>query len=320
MDVHGLPGVLAGAATVVQVAAVVVALDLVRRHGRSLPAVAMIVALSLMALRRVFGAWSATGSARPVGLCIMQEGAGLAISLLVVTAAIAAARWRRAGRQAGATRPADGAGAAGAREEERQLLCYDLHDGLTQFVVGARMHLDAFCSLRSEDTDLSERELSLASLRLNEATEEVTRLVSCLVSVTSSETPLGDAVRKYLSELGDSEGWRYELEDGLAQRRFDPAVESMVYRVVQEAINNVARHAAAKRVKVSLAAEEGALIAAVQDWGRGFNVDEAQLSSRRLGLRGMSSRAGLLGGSCTIRSRPGEGTLVVMRVPHQEGR
>jgi signal transduction histidine kinase len=281
--------------------------------------VAIIAVLTLMALRRAFAALGPTGAARPVSLCVVQEGVGLAISILAVMAAIAVQRTWRATPNVPPTIPAPGPTAASARAEERQLLCYDLHDGLAQLVIGARMHLDAFCSLRGAGADRAERELSLTARRLNEATQEVTRLVSYLTSVVLCETPLSDAVKTHLGELAESEGWQYEFDDGLGQERLDPAVESMTYRVIQEALNNAAKHAATKRVRVSLTFEEGAVAAVVQDWGRGFDVDEARSSSGRLGLRGMSNRARLLGGSCTIRSRPGEGTLVVMRVPCQGG-
>jgi signal transduction histidine kinase len=177
------------------------------------------------------------------------------------------------------------------------------------------MHLDTFCWLRVGEGDGSERELSLSRLRLKEASAEVSRIVSWLQLSFSEDLDLSEAVRSYLSELADAEGWQYEFEDRLHPRRASRAVEAMAYRVMQEALNNAAKHAQTRKVKVSLREENGALVATVQDWGRGFDPKEAFQKSRRLGLRGMSTRAHLVGGTCTFDTLPGEGTLVVLRVP-----
>jgi signal transduction histidine kinase len=86
------------------------------------------------------------------------------------------------------------------------------------------------------------------------------------------------------------------------------------YRIVQEALTNVTRHAGATKVKVSLQPEKGMLTLAVVDNGQGFNLQEIA-ASECLGLAGMRERAGLLGGSLEIRSQPGKGTKVYFRLP-----
>jgi signal transduction histidine kinase len=91
------------------------------------------------------------------------------------------------------------------------------------------------------------------------------------------------------------------------------------YRIVQEALTNVTRHAAATQVKVSLQPDQGVLTLAVADNGRGFNLQEIA-ASECLGLVGMRERAGLLGGSLEIRSRPGKGTTVFFRLPPDASR
>ena len=318
MLTHGLAGPFAGVAALLQLAAIALAVRLARRHGFFPAAAVAVGALSLMALRRAGATLETTGLLNGATLPVLQEGVGLAISALLVMAAALATR------ALGPPSPRDRSSSAelGARgyhpcvhEEERELLCYDLHDGLAQLVFGARMHFDTDCSLRQQDGECAEQELSLAARRLNEAAAEVARVVSCLKLSISQTASLSEAVRECLCELAEAEGWEYDLDDRLEGRRFDPTTEAMTYRVIQEALNNAARHAETRTVKVELYGEDGALVVVVADRGRGFDLAVSLSGAGGLGLRGMRRRAQLVGGHCTIDSRPGAGTAVVMRVP-----
>jgi signal transduction histidine kinase len=129
-----------------------------------------------------------------------------------------------------------------------------------------------------------------------------------------------------LDDLGllDALDWYitdFEKRTGIAcifKHRNVPEVDGIgataAYRIAQEALTNVTRHAAATEVRVSLQPEKGALTLAVVDNGRGFDLKEIE-ASECLGLAGMRERAGLLGGSLEIRSRPGKGTRVCFRLP-----
>jgi two-component system sensor histidine kinase UhpB len=200
-------------------------------------------------------------------------------------------------------------------EQERELLCYDLHDGVAPLVVGAQMQLETCKAAFAAGRGSAQEELQLLGRRLQEAVDEVQRLIADLSLTISEDVPLGAAVRSHLTKLAEVQGWQYELEDGLGQERLDATVETMIYRVVQEALNNVANHARTDRVYVSLRMDDGGLVAAVQDWGVGFDPERAEWSPRRLGLRGMCNRARLIGGRCDIQSDPGVGTRVAVCVP-----
>ena len=318
MIARDLACALAICAALVQLAAVATAIRIARHHRLQCAGAAVVGALGLMALRRLLAAATLTGHAGAAGPSVLQELAGLAISVIVL-AAIAGLKAPLQAQPASAMShepdlvPA--ADVAGSREEERELLCYDLHDGLAQLVLGARMHLDTFRTTRQEDADHAEQQLGVAAQRLEEASDEVTQLVSRLAVGLSEDVALSDAVSKYVMSLAESHGWQVEIDDRLNQRRFDPAIEVMTYRVVQEALTNAAKHAHTDRVKVSLHVEDGALVAAVQDWGRGFDPDQVQWQTRRLGLRGMCRRASFIGGTCHVESRPGEGARIVMTIP-----
>jgi signal transduction histidine kinase len=312
-----LSGLLAGIATVAQLAALAVVVRIACRHG-PLPLFAGVIGvLSLMACRRALSALGYTALTTPPTYLAVYEGIGLAISLLLLTTALIAQGRMQCQPPAADATDLKTTGPAVAPEiwDDRELLCYDLHDGLAQLVFGARMHFDTYCSVREADGAGADRELALTRQRLNEAAAEVTRVVSWLKLSFSPDTSLSEAIAQYLTELAQSEEWRHELEDHLDGRRLEPATEAMSYRVVQEALNNAARHARTQRVKVSLGSEDSALVVTVQDWGRGFDLREALCEGHGLGLRGMHRRAQRIGGLCTVDSRAGEGTTVVLRVP-----
>jgi signal transduction histidine kinase len=98
-------------------------------------------------------------------------------------------------------------------------------------------------------------------------------------------------------------------------RRFPPQVETVAYRIIQEALTNVARHARAASVTVRLWAEPAALGVLVEDTGLGFDVDAALAARASSGLSGMQERAALLGGTLTLESTPGAGTQITLELP-----
>ncbi|MEK7787066.1 MAG: ATP-binding protein [Chloroflexota bacterium] len=113
---------------------------------------------------------------------------------------------------------------------------------------------------------------------------------------------------------------RYALEidvatHGLDAERLPPAVETAVYRIVQEALTNVARHAQAGTASVMIERRDGAVRAIVEDDGRGFDPEAAGKAEQRLGLYGIRERAELLGGRLTIESEPGRGASLFVEIP-----
>ena len=108
-----------------------------------------------------------------------------------------------------------------------------------------------------------------------------------------------------------------DLED-----RLPTEIETALYRVVQEALTNVARHAQASRVCLRLERKESAVIAFIEDDGQGFDIEkleDREAPERGAGLLGIRERAASLGGSLSIRSRPGQGTRLTVEIPLQWG-
>lgn len=120
-----------------------------------------------------------------------------------------------------------------------------------------------------------------------------------------------------VDELGE-EGWRISYDADLREGRLPPAVETALFRVFQEALTNVRKHARSDRARVTLRRGEHDVRLEVRDWGRGFSPDEDSAPNgpgERVGLSGMRERVALLGGQFEIESRPGDGTTVVATVP-----
>jgi signal transduction histidine kinase len=119
-----------------------------------------------------------------------------------------------------------------------------------------------------------------------------------------------------------SERARIEVDfhcTGLEAGRLPPLLETAVYRVVQEALTNVLRHAQARRVSLILQCCEDRVLLVVEDDGRGFNPEAALKAAGRLGLLGMQERLALIGGTLTVESARGNGTTVFARIPLVDG-
>ena len=211
-------------------------------------------------------------------------------------------------------------GLINAQEEERRAVAYDLHDGLTQFVMGAHAHLEAFRrAQQGGKQERAERELNQAVRLLGEAVIESRRLVNGLRTLALDDLGLAGALEQLITEEKARAGWSEAgFVHNVAGRRFDKSLETAVYRVAQEALTNVRKHARADRVRLLLMhkpAEEAmagpVLTLEVRDWGIGFAADLLPVdASGHVGLHSMIERVRLMEGRYELASQPGSGTLV----------
>lgn len=206
-----------------------------------------------------------------------------------------------------------------AQEEERRAIAYDLHDGLTQFVMAAHMHLEAFQRARDAGRlEKAERDLEHGLQYLKEATLESRRMINGLRPLALDDLGLAGAVELLLHEEKTRANWTdAEFAHNVSSQRFDRTIETAAYRVAQEALTNARKHAEASRVRVLLLVGDGetrgespTLTLEVRDWGRGFSPSEADGDSERVGLHSMAERVQLTGGAYSLRSAPGDGTTV----------
>lgn len=214
-------------------------------------------------------------------------------------------------------------GLINAQEEERRAIAYDLHDGLTQYVMASHMHLDAFRKAHdSGNTAKADRDFQRGMQYLKEAVVESRRLVNGLRSLALDDLGLSGALEQLFTEEKARAGWEdAELAHNIADRRFDKSLETAVYRVVQEALTNIRKHAQTDRVRVLLLLSPDdkpgtrEITLEIRDWGRGFSPEERIADTSHVGLQGMAERISLIGGRYTIESAPGEGCCIHAVIP-----
>jgi PAS domain S-box-containing protein len=201
-------------------------------------------------------------------------------------------------------------------EEERRLIAYELHDGLAQMVISTHQHLQAFAARyrpRAHPTRAAlDRVLDLA----RRSVTEIRRVIAGLRPTALDDFGLATALQMHVATL-QADGWAISYDETLGAMRLPPMIETVLYRIAQEALTNIRKHAQTTRVAVTLANHGQWLRLEVRDWGCGFDpahvLEDAGLGER-MGLRGMRERVALLGGHWSVRSSPGEGTLVVTEV------
>ena len=184
-----------------------------------------------------------------------------------------------------------------AREEERRRISRRLHDELGQTLAAARWALAS--------GDLTEAERLLAA-----AVEGVRSLARDLRPPLLDELGLGPALRNLVERFSAAAG--VEVRADLPEGRFPERIETAAFRTLQEALENVRRHAGARRVSLRLEREGGALVGEVRDDGRGFDL---RRTPEGLGLSGMREWVSLVGGELSVESAPGRGTLVRFVIP-----
>jgi signal transduction histidine kinase len=202
-----------------------------------------------------------------------------------------------------------------AQEQERQRIAVDIHDDSVQVMTSAAMRLHALKSAIEDErlgeiVDQLENTVRLAVKRLR-------HLMFELIPPSLDRDGLGAALSIYLGRMRDEAGLAYRLE---ARMRTQPSAEAraILYRIAQEAVTNVVKHAGARSVVVVLDEREGGFAVQVADDGVGFSMDDVQgRLPMHLGLTAMRQRAEMAGGWCRIRSVPRSGTTVEAWVPSE---
>ena len=203
------------------------------------------------------------------------------------------------------------------QEEERRLIGLDLHDGLTQMLLSANMHFNAFESkFREGEGNSAEPQFMRARTRLKEAIEEARWVVSELRPTDLEDYGLVDGLHHYVNKVSESRNWDVVFEsDSMTDQQLTPGAETAIFRIVQEALSNARKYANTPRIRVLLAADQSQINLQVRDWGKGFDPSKLNGATDNLGVVGMEERAKLIGGSFKIASKLGEGTVIDVQIP-----
>jgi signal transduction histidine kinase len=197
-----------------------------------------------------------------------------------------------------------------AQELERRRLARELHDQTGQELTSVLLGLKSVEEARGDE----ERAAALAAVReqVVQTLHDVRRLAVELRPKALDDFGLVPALERLRDTFAEQTGMQVELVSQL-RGRLPPDVETALYRIVQEALTNVVKHARAGAVSIVLARAGGSVTALIEDDGRGFEADERERGG--LGLLGMGERLALLDGMLKVESRPGAGTTIVAEVP-----
>jgi two-component system, NarL family, sensor histidine kinase UhpB len=221
-----------------------------------------------------------------------------------------AASFRRLLHRIDAERRRSGRLVLRAQEEERRRLARDLHDEVNQALTAILLRLEALG--QAAPPELGDEVTELRRL-VGQAMEELLQLARQLRPSALDDHGLFSAIHSHARRFSSDTGIKTEVTTEGEHAMLEMDQETAIYRIAQEALNNVAQHARAGRVEIELAAERGGGVRlCVRDDGRGFYTGH---HNGGLGLGGMAERARLVGGKLDIRSAPGDGTELTLVVP-----
>jgi signal transduction histidine kinase len=200
--------------------------------------------------------------------------------------------------------------------DERARIARDIHDGITQTLAFRRMRVDLWLDWLDTDREQLRSELIASKQLLREQIAELRRAIFALRPVQFDELGFVGGLHRYIVEFAQQHGWIVDVDLDGAPSTLSPTIEAVTFRILQEALTNVAKHAAATHVEVIIEAADGALCLTVRDNGRGFEPDEvAEQGSQHVGLRQMHERLNTVNGHLLIRSDMGHGTEIHATIP-----
>ena len=200
------------------------------------------------------------------------------------------------------------------QEDERRHIARELHDEAGQALVSLRYGLRLLERQIAKGESITERVTDLVE-RTDAVIDGLQRLAADLRPASLDHLGLEAALRQYARTAGTGLGLTVRFKSrGFSGDRFAPALETALYRVVQEAVANVKRHASATRIDIFAEHRSGRVMVMIEDDGGGFDPADVQ-GKGSFGMLGMAERAEALGGTFTVESAPGAGTTIVVEVP-----
>ncbi len=208
-----------------------------------------------------------------------------------------------------------------AQEEERKRISRDLHDVVAQMLNGINLRL---AELRKETATSSaglDRKISRTQRLVEESVDNVHRFARQLRPAMLDDLGLIPAMEAFAKSFARDTGIRVMLDTTTKLEELNGAKRTALFRVVQEALTNVVRHARAKRVDISLQLRGETVHMRIKDNGKSFDVHKVMHSGkvRHVGLLGMKERVDMIGGAFEIESSPGKGTTIHVAIPFKNG-
>lgn len=202
-----------------------------------------------------------------------------------------------------------------AQEEERRRIAREIHDGPAQALANIVLRADYCEQLLSRDPAKLKQELEKLKGLVRASLRDIRKIIFDLRPMPLDDLGLAGGVRRFLEDFQERYGLPVEFLFFGRELRYDPVLEVAVFRIIQEALNNAQKHAAAGRVTVKLELHPRQVLAVIRDDGKGFVPGEMVDGGEHYGLINMRERARFLGGEVRITSAPGEGTEVIVMIP-----
>ena len=208
-----------------------------------------------------------------------------------------------------------------AQEEERKRISRDLHDVIVQTLTGISFRLATLKKEAAVNAGGITRNISRTQRLVEKSVDLVHRFARRLRPAALDDLGLIPALHSFMKNFTRETGVRVDFTAFAGVEKLEGAKRTVLFRVAQEALGNVARHAQATRVEASIQSVANAVRMQIKDDGKAFDVERVLHSrrSRRLGLLGMRERVVMVGGTFTIESVPGQGTTIQVQIPFRNG-
>ncbi|MGV3766314.1 MAG: tetratricopeptide repeat-containing sensor histidine kinase [Chitinophagaceae bacterium] len=204
-----------------------------------------------------------------------------------------------------------------AEEQERRRIAGDLHDGLGQLFSAVKMNLSEFAHrveeiAKPEDKSLLEKTIAIT----DESCREIRSISHQMMPNILLKSGLVSAVRDFIDKIQSSR-LNIRVDTFGLQERLDPHIETVLYRVIQESVNNVIKHSGADTLDIQMHKEEAEISITIEDNGKGFEAKDVEQFAG-IGLKNMMNRIAVLKGHIEFDSAPGKGTVVSVSLPLNE--
>jgi len=209
-----------------------------------------------------------------------------------------------------------------AQENERRRISRELHDEIGQALTAIKFNLDMIDKELPQTLPTVRGRLGDAKSLSNQTLTAMRQLSMDLRPTMLDELGLIPTLRWYIQNFSNRLNIDSQFQVIGFEEKLPPQIETAFYRIVQEALNNISKHAGATRVEIFFEHKDSTIFASITDNGRGFDLDSVyhpESPGRSFGIIGMQERVSLLGGKIDIQSSPGSGTRIHIKVPHPKG-
>jgi signal transduction histidine kinase len=201
------------------------------------------------------------------------------------------------------------------QDQERQRLSRELHDGIGQSLIAIKLQLE---NAETQNYSMMRAGIDSAKNMIDTTIEDVRNVCNALMPAALNEFGVVSTLRALCSELGALAGFKSVFENEGSLDRMSKKSQVYLYRIAQEALNNITKHARASQVTMKLKRSNNIVTLEVTDNGKGFIFDPVCFAQRN-GLQNMRERTHLLQGEFTINSEPGKGTTILVSIPYNTG-